>query len=77
MSERRTRLSFKEKFDICELSLKPNFDKDEIMKKYGIGKSCLYNILKQKESVLKMNCSKNNANSKGSTHQTMMYLRQY
>ena len=25
MSERRTRLSFKEKFDICELSLNPNF----------------------------------------------------
>ena len=64
MSERRTRLSFKEKFDICELSLKPNFDKDEIMKKYGIGKSCLYSTLKQKESILKMNYSKNNANFK-------------
>ena len=34
MSERRTRLSFKEKFDIFELSLKPSFDKDGIMKKY-------------------------------------------
>ena len=64
MSERRARLSFKEKFDICELSLKPNFDKDEIMKRYGIGKSCLYNTLKQKESILKMNSSKNNANFK-------------
>ena len=45
MSERRT--YFKEKFDICELSLKPNFDKDQIMKKYRIRKSCL-SIVKEK-----------------------------
>ena len=36
MSGRRTRLSFKEKYEICELSLKPNFDKDKIMEKYRI-----------------------------------------
>ena len=44
--------------------MKPNFDKDQIMEKYGMGKSCLYSTLKQKESILKMNSSKNSANFK-------------
>ena len=48
MASRRTRLSFKEKSEICELSLQADFDKEKIMDKYGIGKSCLYNTLKQK-----------------------------
>ena len=41
--------------------MKPDFDKDQIMEKYGIRKSCLYGTLKQKESILKMNSSKNSA----------------
>ena len=64
MSAQRTRLSFIEEYENCELSMKPNFDKDQIMEKYGIGKSCLYSTLKQKESILKMNSSKNSANFK-------------
>ena len=42
MACRRTRLSFKEKSEICELSLQADFDKEKIMDKYGIGKS--YNL---------------------------------
>ena len=64
MASRRTRLSFKEKSEICELSLQANFDKEKIMDKYGIGKSCLYNTLKQKDSILKMNISKQSGNFK-------------
>ena len=57
MTSRRTRLSFKEKSEICELSLQSDFDKEKIMDKYGIEKSCLYSTLKQKDSILKMNTS--------------------
>ena len=64
MASRRTRLSFKEKSEICELSLLADFDKEKIMEKYGIGKSCLYNTLKQKDSILKMNISKQSGNFK-------------
>ena len=64
MACRRTRLSFKEKSEICELSLQANFDKEKIMDKYGIRKSCLYNTLKQKDSILKMKISKQSGNFK-------------
>ena len=43
MACRRTRLSFKEKSEICELSLQADFDKEKIMDKYGIGKSFFEN----------------------------------
>ena len=64
MASRRTRLSFKEKQEICELSLQSDFDKEKIMDKYGIGKTCLYSTLKQKDSILKKNTSKHSANFK-------------
>ena len=43
----RKRLSFKEKANILEESLKPNFDKEKICKENGIGKTCLYKILQE------------------------------
>ena len=41
-------ISFKEKLNILEESLKPNFDKEKICKENGIGKTCLYKILQEK-----------------------------
>ena len=46
MASRRTRLSFKEKSEICELSLQADFDKEKIMDKYGI-----YNLLHELDII--------------------------
>ena len=46
MACRRTRLSFKEKSEICELSLQVDFDKEKIMDKYGI-----YNLLHELDII--------------------------
>ena len=48
MEDKRTRLSDKEKFDILLASKRPGFNKEEVMKKYGISKSAFYSIIKQK-----------------------------
>ena len=48
MEDKRTRLSDKEKFEILLASKRPGFNKEEVMKKYGISKSAFYNIIKQK-----------------------------
>ena len=48
MEDKRTRLSDKEKFEILLASKRPGFDKEEVMKRYGIAKSAFYNIIKQK-----------------------------
>ena len=50
----RKRLSFKEKAMILEESSKPNFDKRKICKDFGISKSLIYMILKEKQSILTM-----------------------
>ena len=60
----RKRLSFKEKAMILEESSKPNFDKRKICKDFGISKSMIYKILKEKQSILAMNEQKNVANFK-------------
>ena len=39
MEDKRTRLSDKEKFEILLASKRPGFNKEEVMKKYGISKS--------------------------------------
>ena len=57
----RKRLSLKEKANILEKSLKPNFDKEN-----GIGKTCLYKTLKEKDNILSMNLKKSNVNSRKS-----------
>ena len=53
MASRRTRLSFKEKSEICELSLQADFDKEKIMDKYGIGKvdDQIYNLLHELDII--------------------------
>ena len=43
MEDKRTRLSDKEKFEILLASKRPGFNKEEVMKKYGISKSALSN----------------------------------
>ena len=48
MEDKRTRLSDKEKFEILLASKRPGFNKEEVMKKYGISKSTFYSIIKQK-----------------------------
>ena len=48
MEDKRTRLSDKEKFEILLASKRPGFNKEEVMKKYGISKSAFYNIIKQR-----------------------------
>ena len=45
-------LSFKEKANILEESVKPNFDKEKNCKEYGIGETCLYKIFKEKDTIL-------------------------
>ena len=50
---KRNKLTFEEKSDICEQSLKPDFDREKVMEKYGIKRSCLYNILAKKSEFLK------------------------
>ena len=59
----RKRLNFKEKAKILEEYSK-QADKEKICKEFGIGKTCLYQILKDKDTILSMNDKKNSANAK-------------
>ena len=53
----RKRLNFKEKAKILEEYSK-QADKEKICKEFGIGKTCLYQILKDKDTILSMNDKK-------------------
>ena len=33
----------------------PNFDKDKVCKEFGISKTCLYKILREKDTIISMN----------------------
>ena len=53
-SPSRIRLSFRQKADICEESLKPGFDKNQVYEKFNISKACLNKILAKKSEFLKI-----------------------
>ena len=63
-ARKRLYVFFLKKANILEEYLNPNFDKEKICKEYGIGKPCLYDILKEKDTNLSMNFKKSNASSR-------------
>jgi hypothetical protein len=50
----RKRLTFAQKFELIESSSKPGFKRDEACKEYGIKRSCISTILKNKDRILAM-----------------------
>ena len=54
--ERVSHLTLKQKAELCEMSMKPNFNKEKICKDYGIHRTTLNRILQKKDIFL--NCEK-------------------
>ena len=52
----KNHLTLKQKAELCEMSIKPNFNKEKICKDYGIHRTTLNRILQKKDTFL--NCEK-------------------
>ena len=50
----KNHLTLKQKAELCEMSMKPNFNKEKICKDYGIHRTTLNRILQKKDTFL--NC---------------------